>query len=262
AAGERPAADPLVPRIDLGPERIHLQLAPGTAAQSYVLRDPFRLVFDVVPAARQAAAPPPAPRPRTPATGIHTIVIDPGHGGAETGALTARGIAEKDLTMLLAQALKSRLEAALPVRVVLTRTGDEQLSLDSRAALANQLKADLFLSIHLNSSVGSAARGAETYFLATQASDAHAQSAADAENAAAQSGGDGDALYDLQLILWDLAQSHHLARSQRLAGLIQTELNNTLGLRDRGVKQAPFRVLMGAAMPAVLVELGFLSNPE
>ena len=74
--------------------------------------------------------------------------------------------------------------------------------------------------------------------------------------------GDADPLYDLQLILWDLAQSHHLAESQRFAGLVQQELNQALALRDRGVKQAPFRVLVGAAMPAVLVELGFLSNPE
>ena len=94
---------------------------------------------------------------------------------------------------------------------------------------------------------------------------AAAASAAAAENAPAPGAGEGpeeDPLYDLQLILWDLAQSHHLAESQRLAGLIQEELNTTLSLRDRGVRQAPFRVLMGAAMPAVLVELGFLSNSQ
>jgi N-acetylmuramoyl-L-alanine amidase len=103
-----------------------------------------------------------------------------------------------------------------------------------------------------------------------QASDAAAASAAAIENApapaaegmAAAGGAGADPLYDLQLILWELAQSHHLAESQRLAALIQEELNSTLSLRDRGVRQAPFRVLMGAAMPAVLVELGFLSNPE
>ena len=169
------------------------------------------------------------------------------------------------MTLLLAQSLKTALEARLPVRAVLTRTEDAQLPLTTRSALANQFKADLFISIHLNSSFGNGAQGTETYFLATQASDERAAASAAAENAggeaAAAPAGEGDPLYDLQLILWDLAQSHHLSESQRLANLIQAELNTTLGLRDRGVKQAPFRVLMGAAMPAVLVELGFLSNP-
>jgi len=144
---------------------------------------------------------------------------------------------------------------------VLTRDEDASLPLDTRSAIANQNKADLFVSIHLNSSLGSRARGAETFFLSMEASDARAAEVAAAENRAAAAGGE-DPLYDLQLILWDLAQSYHLAASQRVAALIQEELNTTLGLRDRGVKQAPFRVLMGAAMPAVLVELGFLSNPE
>jgi N-acetylmuramoyl-L-alanine amidase len=200
---------------------------------------------------------------------VRTIVLDPGHGGGESGAVGTRGTAEKDLTLVLAQALRRRLEARLPVRVVLTRDEDAELPLDTRAALANQLKGDLFISLHLNSSVGDGAHGAETYFLSLQASDAAAAGAAAAENApaaaeaseAAEVNG-ADPLYDLQLILWDLAQSHHLVESQRLAGLIQDELNTTLSLRDRGVKQAPFRVLMGAAMPAVLVELGFLSNPQ
>jgi N-acetylmuramoyl-L-alanine amidase len=162
------------------------------------------------------------------------------------------------------------------VRVVLTRAEDANLPLDTRAAIANQNKADLFLSIHLNSSLGAGAHGAETYFLSAQATDPRAARSATAENgaapnadnapdngggAAAPAGGDGSQ-DDLRLILWDLAQTRHLAASQRLASLIQGELNETLQLKDRGVKQAPFRVLMGAAMPAVLVELGFLSNPE
>jgi N-acetylmuramoyl-L-alanine amidase len=193
-------------------------------------------------------------------------VIDPGHGGSETGAISGKGTQEKDLTLLLAQSLKTALEARLPVRAVLTRTEDAQLPLTTRSALANQFKADLFISIHLNSSVGNGAQGTETYFLATRASDERAAQSAATENAGAETApadgaAEGDPLYDLQLILWDLAQSHHLSESQRFANLVQAELNQTLGLRDRGVKQAPFRVLMGAAMPAVLVELGFLSNP-
>lgn len=259
--------DPLVRKVEVTPQRIHIELVPGATSQSYTLRNPFRLVFDVFKQATEPTAPttPVAPPRRQP--GIQVVVIDPGHGGSETGAISAKGTQEKDLTLLLAQSLKSALEARLPVRAVLTRGEDVQLPLTTRSALANQFKADLFISIHLNSSVGNGAQGTETYFLATQASDERAAQSAATENAGSDAaapggpGGDGDPLYDLQLILWDLAQSHHLSESQRLANLIQAELNQTLGLRDRGVKQAPFRVLMGAAMPAVLVELGFLSNP-
>jgi N-acetylmuramoyl-L-alanine amidase len=191
-------------------------------------------------------------------------VIDPGHGGSDTGAVGSKGVEEKTITLLLAQVLRSRLEERLPVRVVLTRTDDAELPLDTRTALANQQKADLFISLHINSVHGSSARGAETYFSSLQASDENAARSAATENLSngANDGEGEDALYDLQLILWDLAQSHYLAESQRLAALVQEEFNEALGLRDRGVKQAPFRVLLGAAMPAVLVECGFISNPE
>lgn len=259
--------DPLVRSVDVGTSRIRIGLAAGVETSSYTLEDPFRLVFDIH---RTRAATRPAPGreeepldPATPQEGIRTIVIDPGHGGAEVGAIGPSGTQEKDLSLALARALKTRLESRLPVKVVLTRTGDSHVPLDTRTAVANQNKADLFLSIHLNSAAGASARGAETYFLSLQASDARAAQAAEAENQAALPGDEtADPLYDLHLILWDLAQSHHLAESQAIARLIQEELNGALGLRDRGVKQAPFRVLMGAAMPAVLVELGFLSNPE
>ena len=202
-----------------------------------------------------------APAPPTPSRGLRTVVIDPGHGGEESGAVGPSGLLEKDLTLEIARTLRDRLRQRLPVKVVLTRDDDSLLPLDTRSAIANQNKADLFISIHLNSYLGAEARGAETYFLSTEASDSRAAQTAELENAAGD-GGDDEALYDLQLILWDLAQSYHLAASQRVANLIQEELNGALGLRDRGVKQAPFRVLMGAAMPAVLVELGFLSNPD
>lgn len=255
--------DPLVRGIEVTPERIRLELAPDCAAESYTLKSPFRLVFDVfkeTPAAAPAA--PALPRDSA-RRSIRTVVIDPGHGGKETGAIGAAGSAEKELTLLIAKTLATRLEQVLAVRTVLTRSDDADLGLDERSALANQNKADLFLSIHLNSSVGRGALGAETYFLSLQASDQRAADAAAVENyvggATAPAGSDD---FELQLLLWDLAQSQHLARSQRLAALIQEELNRALDLRDRGVKQAPFRVLMGAAMPAVLVELGFISTKE
>lgn len=256
----RPAErSPLLERIDVASEEIVLQLAPGVAADDYTLEAPFRLVFELYPGGEQATAA--APTFQRPADdGREVIVLDPGHGGSDTGAIGPAGTQEKDVTLRLARLLAEGLRRRLPVRVELTRDEDAELPLATRSALANQAKADLFLSIHLNSARGSAARGTETYFLSLEASDERAAQAAEDANRAA--GGRADPLTDLQLILWDMAQSRHLAASQALGNLIQEELNQTLSLRDRGVKQAPFSVLMGAAMPAVLVELGFLSNPE
>lgn len=260
--------DPLVQSVGIAPELIRVQMAPGLAVESYTLENPFRLVFDVHQPSSVAEGTPALP-PREVRSGIRTIVIDPGHGGSETGAIGPSGIAEKELTLTLARDLAGRLQQRLPVRVILTRSDDSSLPLDTRPAIANQNKADLFISLHLNSSLGTGARGAETYFLSPQASDARAARSAEAENRAApttqtatQGSPEQQTLEDLQVILWDLAQSHHMAESQRFANLVQSELNTALQIRDRGVKQAPFRVLIGADMPAVLVELGFLSNPE
>ena len=255
--------DPWVRKIEVSPERIRLELAPDCAAESYTLQAPFRLVFDIFKQAPAAAPTAPAQPQGSARRTIRTVVIDPGHGGKESGAIGPAGSAEKDLTLLIAKTLSTRLEQALAVRTVLTRSDDVDLGLDERSALANQNKADLFLSIHLNSSLGRGALGAETYFLSLQASDQRAADAAAVENyVGAPVAPVGSDDFELQLLLWDLAQSQHLAASQRLATLIQEELNRELDLRDRGVKQAPFRVLMGAAMPAVLVELGFISTRE
>jgi N-acetylmuramoyl-L-alanine amidase len=258
--------DSLVQDVIFTPQLVRIQLVPDAEVESYLLDNPFRLVFDVH---RRSSAPVPI-GPTAGAADLRsstrTIVIDPGHGGSETGAIGPGGVAEKELTLVLARDLEARLSQRLPVHVVLTRTEDAKLPLDSRTAVANQNKADLFISLHLNSSLGAGAHGAETYFLSSQASDTRAESAAATENVggtpAGGAGVAGQESQDLQMILWDLAQSHHLAESQRFAGLVQAELNQALELKDRGVKQAPFRVLMGAAMPAVLVELGFISNPE
>ncbi|RMH20776.1 MAG: N-acetylmuramoyl-L-alanine amidase [Acidobacteria bacterium] len=255
--------DPLVEAIEASPERLRIVLAEGAAAAEPRLLDaPPRLIVEVFrgTGAAVTAAPVSPPPADSAADGtLRTIVIDPGHGGEETGAVSADGVAEKDLTLWFARALRRRLQERLPVRVLLTRERDVDQPLDSRTAFANQNKADLFISLHLNSWFGSGAKGAETYFLSRQASDERAAEAAAAENRA---GGGDSAELDLQLILWDLAQSYHLAESQRFASIVQEELNDSLGLRNRGVKQAPFRVLLGANMPAVVVELGFLSNRE
>ncbi len=265
--------DPLVQGVTIEPQQVRIQLAADAQAESYILEHPFRLVFDIHPTAAVEVDTQPQPADRgRPAPGIHTIVIDPGHGGVETGAIGPGGVQEKDLTLEFARNLAGKL-GRLGVQTLLARSDDTRVELDARAAVANQNKADLFISIHLNSSLGGGAFGTETYFLSPQASDPRAARSAAAENsapgaattAAGATGAPAVAAaeqQDVDLILWDLAQSHHLAESQRFANMIQAELNETLQIKDRGVKQAPFRVLKGATMPAVLVELGFISNPE
>jgi len=214
----------------------------------------------------RAKAPPtsgtPPPEPSDPVTplrpvddGAIVVVIDPGHGGRESGA-TAGSLKEKDVTLALARRLRARLRGRGGIRVVLTRDEDRTLPHDERTAIANQNRADLFISLHVNASPRSSAYGAETYYLSAEATDDEARTAAALENRSF-SGSGGD---DLDLVLWDLAQNRHLARSSALAESIQRELNALVGTRDRGVRQAPFRVLMGATMPAVLVEVGFISN--
>jgi N-acetylmuramoyl-L-alanine amidase len=242
-------------------DRLRIDLAGDTGvAEPRLLEHPeVRLIVEVF---RQTAAPREGAEAglrgalRAP-KGVRTLVIDPGHGGVEAGAVGRGGTTEKDLALTVSRSLKRLIERRMPVDVVLTRDDDEDLPLETRTAIANQHKADLFISIHFNSYYGRKATGAETYFLSREASDQVAAAAAAAENLS----GDPSPESDLELILWDLAQSFHLAESQRFANLVQEELNLTLGLRDRGVKQAPFRVLMGAKMAAVLVELGFISNP-
>jgi N-acetylmuramoyl-L-alanine amidase len=191
------------------------------------------------------------------------VAIDPGHGGEKDGALSAEGLKEKDLTLQVARRLQARLRRG-GARVVLTRSGDDAVALAQRAALANAEQADVFVSIHLNSmSGGSAARGAETYFLSAGASDASARAVAARENADRLAGeperSPGDTVAG---ILEDLADSANLAESSRLAQAVHERVARVAGTSGRGVRQAPFYVLAGARMPAILVELGFLSHPE
>ncbi|HSP06112.1 MAG TPA: N-acetylmuramoyl-L-alanine amidase, partial [Acidobacteriota bacterium] len=238
--------------------------------KSFELTDPPRLVIDffrkkqqqageAAPASKEAA--PPVLLPESPA-GKRVIVIDPGHGGTETGAIGRDGMQEKDITLSIARKLKSVLENNSGTRVILTRDGDQVVPLDDRTSLANNNKADLFISIHLNSTLRGLGKGAETYFLSAQASDDEARNAAAVENNAVGVNQDAAQLgSDLKLILWDMAQTEYLTESSHLAETIQQELNDTLGITNRGIKQAPFRVLMGATMPAVLVEVGFINNP-
>lgn len=264
----------LVTGVRTFPDRIRLELRDEAKATEPRLQEGsvVRLIIEVfrqqiTTTDEPAAEDPFAGRPADSRGGIRTIVLDPGHGGEETGAIGKNGTMEKDLNLVIARALRQALERRLPVDVILTRDGDYDIPHDTRTAIANQNKADLFISLHFNSYFGRSAQGAETFFLSREASDQQAAEAAAFENRSSETdtpegGGPLDEELDLEMILWDLAQSYHLAGSQRFANLVQEELNDALGLRNRGVKQAPFRVLIGADMPAVLVELGFLSNPK
>jgi len=195
---------------------------------------------------------------------VKTIVIDPGHGGNESGAKGIYGTLEKDITLAVSKKLKEEIERGLKYRVVLTREADVSVPLERRAAIANNNKADLFLSIHLNGSRRVNASGSETFFLSLNATDEEARRLAYFENNSEELGSrvpekDFD---DLKLILWDMAQSAYLKQSSQLAEFVQLELNELLNTRNRGVKQAPFKVLTGAACPAILVEVAFITNPE
>jgi len=219
-----------------------------------------------------SGAPIPAPGFDEGWAGVRTIVIDPGHGGEEVGAISRSGLQEKELALDIARRLRRRLESKEGFRVLLTREDDRQVPLKQRTALANSARADLFVSIHLNSSRRTSAHGTEAYFLALTASDEEALDLARQENLAGPTGegeetegeageeGAGSANEDLQLVLWGMAQSEHLNTSSRLAELVQDEMDRLHGMESRGVKQAPFTVLMGATMPAILVEVAFLSN--
>jgi N-acetylmuramoyl-L-alanine amidase len=208
----------------------------------------------VAPPARSVGA----PRPSESST-LRTVVIDPGHGGPEVGAKGPGGTLEKDVTLAIARKLRTAMANSLGLQTFLTRDRDHEVELDERPAFANNYKADLFISIHANASRSHGARGSEVYFLSYQATDEESRRVAMMEGEVTQSASSGS---DLALILWDMAQAEHLEESSALASRIQEELAVVTGSEGRGVKQAPFRVLVGAAMPAVLVEVAFISNSD
>jgi N-acetylmuramoyl-L-alanine amidase len=260
--GEQTYEDPHIARVVFAGSDLRILLtAAEVVGDAYQLESPPRIVLDF----RKGAAPAPGtPGPQQPsrphdAPGIRTIVIDPGHGGREVGAVGPGGLMEKDITLAIARKLQTALASKLGARVVLTREDDSVVSLDQRTALANQYKADLFLSVHVNAAVVKGAKGSETYFLSLEASDELAKKAAESENAQSSVPNPNA---DLNLILWDLAHQAYVDESSRLAQAIQEEMNAATGVANRGVKQAPFKVLVGATMPAALVEVGFISNPE
>ena len=264
---EKKFDDPLVAAVRFSGDIATVDFREGNqTARAYALASPDRLVIEVgrKAAAAAAAVEPAAPGPAPPP--LLTIVVDPGHGGTETGAIGPGGLQEKEATLQIAKMLAATLPKVLSCRTVLTRDSDILIPLDDRASIANHEKADLFLSVHANSSRAASAKGSETYYLSLEASDKIAQELAKEENQAGAPSGAGPAdatgNHDLDFVLWDLAQSAHLKESSELAESIQVELNAVSDTANRGIKQAPFRVLVGATMPAVLVEFAFISNAE
>jgi N-acetylmuramoyl-L-alanine amidase len=190
---------------------------------------------------------------------VKRVVIDPGHGGKDPGAIAWKGVKEKNITLRIAKLLARKLRKDLGFEVFLTRDRDVYLSLERRTAIANMKKADLFISLHVNAHKNRNIRGLESYFL-NIATDERAVMVAARENATSEKN-----ISDLQFILNDLMLNTKIHESSRLAYQVQKGMVSRMArrykkIKDLGVKQAPFYVLIGAEMPAVLVEVGFLTN--
>ena len=276
-------ADDLLRRVLVDDRRARLELELGDAFGSYTatrapaLAGSLDVEIDLTPAAARAA-PPAAPDPR-PAGGaeeegaelptladltlpstIRAIAIDPGHGGADAGTRGPEGTLEKDVTLGIARRLQAAVQRRLGLRVVLTRSGDTTVSLDERAAIANNNRADLFISLHANASMRETASGAEVFYLSPTEYD---QEPGDVRTG----GGEripvvGGGTRILDIVRWERAQLRFVDRSARWAQTVAEELRDRLPMSPRGVQQAPLRVLVGANMPAALVEIGFISNPD
>lgn len=195
------------------------------------------------------------------ALGVKKIVIDAGHGGKDWGAISCHHLAEKDLTLILAKALKENLETSLGCKVILTRSRDQFLTLEERTRIANEAKADLFISIHVNAHVDTTLTGIETFSL-NFAKDQEAARVAALENAPSRK-----SMSDLKALLEKLMLTTKLNESAALARQVQRNMVAKLRakgdkVRDLGVKQAPFRVLLGAGMPSILIETGFITNSD
>ena len=278
--------------------RVVLDLVQLTNVTTFTLREPDRLVIDVIgdPNLRTVAQnePPAAPAPETPANeaeeapeegseaaqdrvgtparptanGDHSlirslglkvvrVVIDAGHGGKDTGTIGPTGFTEKALVLDIAHKLKQRIETELGAEVVMTREDDAFVPLETRTAIANQAEADLFLSIHANASHISSIRGFETYFLNFTTSREGLQIAA-RENAASQR-----SISELQDIVSTILLRDKVDESREFATHVQRSMATRKRFgKDRGVKQAPFIVLVGANMPSILSEVSFISNPD
>ena len=255
--------------IEPGPSYASHRILSGESGNSTQLVVDLEAAAPAVAEARPAEpadpGPDPAPSDATPVpdfslpTEIRTIVIDPGHGGADEGAHGPEGTMEKDVTLSVARRLRTLLERRLGVRVILTRTGDTFVALDRRAAIANNDRADLFISLHANSALRDVVTGAEVYYLSIDEYGQEARELADRDGRYLPVSGGG--VREIDMIPWEMAQARYLEPSADLAAFVSGELGRRVPLSPRPLQQAPFRALVGANMPAILVEMGFLSNP-
>ena len=224
------------------------------------LEDPPRLVLDFTRPSEPAAR-------RQTATPLRTIVLDAGHGGHDSGAIGPAGLMEKELVLDVTRRVARLMDGQLGVKVLLSRDSDNFVTLKDRTSFANRERADLFVSIHANAHRVAASEGVEVYFLSSEATDNAARQVAAAENSvvqlekapSARAAGRSDIV---KTMLWDLAQAEFQTESSRLAETVLDSMSQTLRIPNRGVKQAGFYVLGGAAMPAILVEIGFVTNPK
>jgi len=252
------SVDAVTLALDVGPRYA------GFRSSSQTTGNTTRLAIDFAAAAATdtAAAPPPPSLPPAdlplfgqPVSAIRTIAIDPGHGGEDRGTTGAGGLTEKELTLAVARRLKGAIEGRLGVRVLLTRDEDRRVPLDERTAVANNNKADLFISLHANASMRPAASGASIYVAAFDES-ARASARHVPERVTVFGGG----LRDIELVLWDLAQIRHVDHSVEFARILEQAFGGRVPLAPRPLERAPFRVLESANMPAVMIEMGYLTN--
>ena len=264
----RAGDSPGVLAIDLGPRfatfRVSDQPAP-TPGTARIFIDVVAQTDAAAPGAPQPPGVPPAAAPDTPPLldfptpgGLRAIVIDAGHGGDDAGVKGVKGGVEKTIALAVARRLKGALEARLGVRVLLTRDSDHAVPPDQRAALANNNKADLFVSLHANASRRGAVAGAEVFYLSLDGYGEQARRMAQGSADALPVLGGGSR--EIEITPWELAQARHLDQSAAFARAIEAALRERVPMSARALQQAPLRVLVGANMPAVLVELGFLTN--
>jgi N-acetylmuramoyl-L-alanine amidase len=245
-------SDPFRIIIDVGGER---QTAISRPKEPSII--PLPVIPESKPPSVQEKVKAPAARP---AIGrIRRIVVDAGHGGHDPGALGGGGTREKDIVLQIALKVAHRLKEELGLDVVLTRSTDVFVELQERTAIANQVGADLFVSIHANASMNRAAAGIETYYLNLAKTEKVAQLAAK------ENGTSLEKVSILQAILFDLMANYKLNDSAHLADEVQKAVYHKVsgrysGVKNLGVKQGPFYVLVGATMPSILVETAFLSN--
>jgi N-acetylmuramoyl-L-alanine amidase len=257
-------ADATTMVVDLGPKFGSFRAA------SQQLDNAARLVIDLTAApavAETAPATAPAPTPSAPppdlsaltqpVSSIRTIVIDPGHGGDDEGVKGAKGTKEKDLTLATARRIKAAIESRLGIRVLLTREDDRRVPIDDRTAMANNSKSDLFISLHANGSFRPALAGGAIYSAAFEAGAAQAARALAPERIPSINGGSRE----IEFVPWEFAQTAHVDESGTLARLLEAQFQSHIPLAQRAVDSAPLRVLESANMPAVLIEMGYLTNP-